>query len=402
VGRKNPVLVVDSVEGPAQDGHVAKAILEVFASLRFQATVVVPTNNTFAEFCRQNGFSVQVIPHGISRDSSTRLAAFRRWWDGILACPRMVRLCRRLSPRLVFVRGVAGWPAIRAAGRMGIPTVWYLQELCPTFQPAPSAQYYYDDAGDLIRQKKHRFGTFFLASSRAVSRDRLGWHWVKQTPVLPEPVHPRFFAENRSPAEARQLLGLPQGVLLLGTILSSDREKTVEFFLRVARIVSRFVRSLHYVFPNELPPAVRQQVEQRFRYRKLPNRLHFLTGQANEPVFYRACNVVACIEHASPTGRSALQAMAVGTPVVVPKWAALTEVVWDGITGRAIPLTRFRKFAEAVLVLLNQPEARTRLVANAKAYVRRRHSVYAFKRRLRTFLERILTQQKIAHPSSSK
>jgi glycosyltransferase involved in cell wall biosynthesis len=94
--------------------------------------------------------------------------------------------------------------------------------------------------------------------------------------------------------------------------------------------------------------------------------------------------------------------MAVGTPVVVPKWAALTEVVWDGITGRAIPLTRFRKFAEAVLVLLNQPEARTRLVANAKAYVRRRHSVYAFKRRLRTFLERILTQQKIAHPSSSE
>ena len=400
--RKNSALVVDSVEDSSQDGHVAKAILEVFASLRFQPTAVVPRDNTFAEICRQSGVPVRVIPHGISRDSSPPLAAFRRWWDGVLAHPRMARLCRRLSPRLVFVRGVAGWPAIRAAGRMAIPTVWYLRELSPTFEPAPSAQYYYEDAGDLIRQKKHRFGTFFLASSRAVSRDRLGWLWMKQTPVLPEPVHPRFFAENRSPAEARRLLGLPQNIPLLGTILSSDRPKTVEFFLRVARIVSRFVRSLHYVFPGELPPAVRQQVEQRFHYRKLPNRLHFLTGQANEPAFYRACNVVACFEDASPTGRSALQAMAVGTPVVVPKWAALTEVVWDGITGRAIPLTRFRKFAEAVLVLLNQPEARTRLVANAKAYVRRRHSVYAFKRRLQKFLKGILAQQKIPRPSSSK
>ncbi len=402
MARKNPALVVDSVEDPAQDGHVAKAILEVFAKLRFQPTVIVPTDNTFADICRQNGVSVQAIPHGISRDSSPPLAALRHWWNNLLACPRMARLCRRLGPRLVFVRGVAGWPAIRAAGRMGIPTVWYLRELSPTFEPAPSAQYYYEDAGDLIRRKKHRFGTFFLASSRAVTRDRLGWDWVKQTPVLPEPVHPRFFTENRSPAEARRLLGLPQDVPLLGTVLSPDRPTNVEFFLRVARIVSRFVRSLHYVFPGELPPAVRQQVEQRFHYRKLPNRLHFLTGQESEPAFYRACNLVACIEHASPTGRSALQAMAVGTPVVVPKWAALTEVVWDGITGRAIPLTRFRKFAEAVLVLLNQPEARTRLVANAKAYVRRRHSVYAFKRRLQEFLAGILAQQKIPHPSSSQ
>ena len=61
--------------------------------------------------------------------------------------------------------------------------------------------------------------------------------------------------------------------------------------------------------------------------------------------------------------------MAVGTPVVAYRFAALPEIVDDGVTGLLVEPRDDRALAEAILMLLDDEALRSRMGTAARARV---------------------------------
>jgi glycosyltransferase involved in cell wall biosynthesis len=76
-----------------------------------------------------------------------------------------------------------------------------------------------------------------------------------------------------------------------------------------------------------------------------------------------------------------LEAMACGTPVVAPASGGAAEIVADGVTGWRVPVTEEGALGDALVRILDDPEARRRTGDRATDFVRRTASLETMARR---------------------
>jgi glycosyltransferase involved in cell wall biosynthesis len=87
-----------------------------------------------------------------------------------------------------------------------------------------------------------------------------------------------------------------------------------------------------------------------------------------------------------------LEAMACGTMVVAPALGGAAEVVEDGVTGRRVDVLVPGALAQAIEELVDRPDLRARLAAQALAWVREHGSLEAMARRLISLYRHLLAE----------
>lgn len=90
--------------------------------------------------------------------------------------------------------------------------------------------------------------------------------------------------------------------------------------------------------------------------------------QAILPNYYAAAEVVVMPSHYESFGMVALEAMAMGTPVIASEVGGLAHLVKDGRTGFHIPSRDPEALAERIFELLSNPACRQELGQQAKVY----------------------------------
>ncbi|MGB6420980.1 MAG: glycosyltransferase, partial [Anaerolineales bacterium] len=93
-------------------------------------------------------------------------------------------------------------------------------------------------------------------------------------------------------------------------------------------------------------------------------------SQDSLPYYYSAAEAVVVPSHYESFGMVALEAMACGTPVVASQVGGLAFLVQDGVTGYTVPVDEPQALAERLTELINNPELRLELGANAAAFAR--------------------------------
>jgi D-inositol-3-phosphate glycosyltransferase len=88
------------------------------------------------------------------------------------------------------------------------------------------------------------------------------------------------------------------------------------------------------------------------------------------PDYYAAAEMVVIPSHYESFGLVALEAMAVGTPVIASEVGGLAFLVQDGETGFHVPSRDPEALAEKIHLLLANPECRDFLGRNAHRYAR--------------------------------
>ena len=86
------------------------------------------------------------------------------------------------------------------------------------------------------------------------------------------------------------------------------------------------------------------------------------------PMYYAAAEMVVMPSHYESFGMVALEAMAMGTPVIASEVGGLAYVVRDGDNGFLVPRRDAEALAERILSLLHDSELRARLSAQAREY----------------------------------
>lgn len=320
---------------------------------------------------RERCASVSQIDHGRWLAGGPWHRRARRLWADLRSARCFAKSFAELRPNLVYVNNLTGLSPILAAHRLGIPAIWHIRELFPDaggemYPPWPGGK-------RLVRYLVRHLPRGIIAISRAVVENVVGCTEHPRLTILPNAVSDDFFQETRSREEARALFGLPSDRPVVGVPGTLRPVKGHPFFLRAFAQVVRDVPTALAAITGDGESKYKGELQSLIGQLNIENNVRFLGTVQDMPAFYRACDVVCIPSRSEPFGRVAVEAMAVGTPVVATGVGGLMETIEHGVNGLLVPFGDVRALAGGLLGLLEDGNTRRRLAERGREQAKREY-----------------------------
>lgn len=175
---------------------------------------------------------------------------------------------------------------------------------------------------------------------------------------IANPIDLKRFEPTMTKSEAKKLLGLNQNDLIVGTACRFVRVKDLPLFLKTCKCINEVMPGVQFVLAGG-------GIEET-QLRKLTDDLglrdvvHFVGIQTNMPIWFRAFDVFLLTSHQESFGRTIVECLATGTPIVavVPALGGGKEIVK---TAQGILCTYERssdRLSELTISLLADDEKR--------------------------------------------
>ena len=164
---------------------------------------------------------------------------------------------------------------------------------------------------------------------------------------------------NRS-AELRREWGIPPGAPMVGTVGAMCAAKGFRHFVDAVPRVLANVPAARFVLVGD--GELRDELERRIASLDLPAGVLTLTGWRDDvPELLPCFDLFVSSSVEEGLGTTVMQAMAVGTAVVVTDAGGLPEVVGSGKAGLVVPADDAAALAGGIVRALNDPDLRARM-----------------------------------------
>jgi glycosyltransferase involved in cell wall biosynthesis len=163
-----------------------------------------------------------------------------------------------------------------------------------------------------------------------------------------------------------KLLNLSPDIPLIVTVGRIGKEKNIDFILRVFKQVFAKDAKSHLVVVGKGPE--KDNLQALARKLKIADRTHFVGAidYANMPSVYHNAVLFVFASYTETQGVCVLEAASAGIPSVVSDDGAFQNMVVNGENGFTLPLDE-DKFAEKILLLLNDHKLRDQLAKKSRA-----------------------------------
>jgi L-malate glycosyltransferase len=284
------------------------------------------------------------------------------------------RLSRRLGADLVHANSIrAGLVATAPLG--GPPVVVHVRDcLPPGAVSALTRRLLGRRAAVVLANSRHTLDRFMEPSFSAAAR-------VAYSPVDLE----RFDRDRIDRGEARAELGLGADDVAIAVVAQITPWKAQDDAVRaVARLKDSHprLRLLLVGSPKFVSGATRydnpafvRSLERLIESCGLVERVRFLGEREDVPRVLGAVDIVLAPSWEEPFGRSIVEAMALGVPVVATSVGGPAEIVRDGSDGLLLPPRAPERWAEAIARLADRPEERAAMGAAGRESAARRFGV---------------------------
>jgi glycosyltransferase involved in cell wall biosynthesis len=299
----------------------------------------------FADLLRSRFRSVKIVPMSGSMARSSRSKPKLK---GMLATPafalRLANHLRLAEPDVVLTNSMkAHVVGSLAAKSLGLPCINNIRDI-----PTGFAQF-------VTRAVSRACSVERMTCSKAAA-DSLG---LPQTTVLYSPIDLSKYAALPPRSEARARLGIPDdGLPVVSLVGRIARWKGQDRFLRSAALVRReidahFVVAGSPIFGNDADffPQLQALVAEQ----KAEARVHFIPWQDDPRDVYAASDLSCNCSAREPFGRTIIEAMACGVPVIAFADAGACEAFIDGESGAKVPVGDETAYAAAILGFLRDP-----------------------------------------------
>ncbi|MCW3061402.1 MAG: putative Glycosyl transferase group 1 [Capsulimonas sp.] len=211
-------------------------------------------------------------------------------------------------------------------------------------------------ARDAGRVFDRAFVTGFTTSSHSsrTSQIAMAGRAPDQIRVICHAIECEAFNPHLDREESRRMLGLPEGVPLVGIVGRMDPQKGVDDFLRMARLIADAAPKTHFLLVGDgqsLP-----QYKALASALGIADRAHFPGRRTDIPRCLAAMDVFVLSSVFEPFGLVLAEAMAMEKPVVATDSGGVSEVIADGVTGALVPISDAPAMAMAALRYLRQPD----------------------------------------------
>jgi glycosyltransferase involved in cell wall biosynthesis len=159
----------------------------------------------------------------------------------------------------------------------------------------------------------------------------------------------------------REELGIKEGAPVVGTVANFKPHKRLDILLRAAGVVRRNIPDVRFVFVGKGPTET--EVHQMARSLHLDETVVFSGFREDAPRVVTSFDVFVLSSEFEGLSIAAVEALALGKPVVVTSVGGLPEVVRDDVEGFVVPPGDHRALAERIIQLLRDPMLRARMGA---------------------------------------
>jgi glycosyltransferase involved in cell wall biosynthesis len=245
-----------------------------------------------------------------------------------------------------------------AARRLGLPHVWHLRELIGPGQPFRIAK----SKGGLTRFIEQH-ASLVIANSQIAADTARGWIPAKMLRVVPNGIDVQAFVPRQN--EVRT------GPLIVAMVASlSSRTKRHAVFLEAAARIRETAGVEFRIYGHDstaggTQPGDRyaEEIHRLIRERGLTDRFHWPGHVADPAQIMSEIDILVHPAGNESFGRTPVEAMAAGLPVVGVRGGGVGDTVLDGVTGLLTPADDPAAMAAAIMRLVDDAPLRTRLGA---------------------------------------
>lgn len=361
-GQKNqPTILVCAHQAGTQIYGAERSLLDVLTALRqlnMRAVVTLPgaTNIEYLAAVRDRSAAAVVLPY--------------QWWHAHRpACTatrlHFEQLIRRFHAKALYANTLVLDEPLLAARATGIPALVHVREL-PSHDAALCEILGAPPEQIVHRIQKH--ATLIIANSERVASD----YPSLPITIIPNTIDPGAYALPAQDRPQHGRLRSRKPVCSIALISSNIPKKGLDDFVEVARRLAdhRHVRFLLIGPENEHTARLQAARNEG----KVPRGLVIAGYAATPQQALVQADVVLNLSHFQESfGRTVLEAMAAGRPVVCYAWGALPELVVDGETGYLVPFRDVAAAAERVVQLAGDRALRKRMGKAAQERAARRY-----------------------------
>ena len=323
--------------------------------------VVLPSDGPLAHELRGNGVLVRMVPMNralleTSRSALSRspFAAIVRLGAFLAASWRVWRVIREVQPDVVHTNTlkthlIAALPCAVAR----VPLIWHVRDILP--------------AGWLRRTliTFAQFASVIIVPSRAVAEGFRGRARVyRKLRLIPNGIHIEEFVHARKDRSLREMIGARPSDVAIGIVARVAPWKGQDVFLRAAAMVARRHPKAHFVVIGaplfSQDHAYEAALHQMVAEMGIAERVSFLGWQPSPEAMAALDIVVHASQEPEPFGRTLVEAMAAGKPLVAAAGGAVAEIV-PPAAGFVIPPSRPELLADALDRLLEDKRLRARM-----------------------------------------
>ena len=387
-GRLERALFIQLTAKPSGSPISGLMVVQALRELGAQVHAIFAQDGSMRADYEDAGCTTEILPHGQWLAGGPKHRRLRRWLRDWQAARKMVRRIDQLRPQLVYVNTLTGFAGALAAKWRKIPCIWHIRELFDDVggemhDPWPGGRW-------AVRRLLERLATRIVVISEAVRENVLGNSCREKTVLIPNAVDDQFFDVTISQAEARRLFGLPLDRPIIGVPGTLRPVKGQDFFLRAMPGVVARVPQVLAVLTGDGDANYRRSLEHFIEEAKLQNHVRFLGTVTNMPAFYRACDVICIPSRSESFGRAAIEAMAVGTPVVATRVGGLAEIIENGKTGLLVGYGASGELVGSLLTFLCQQGPKDAIVRAARKKAQDQFDGRRFKDRLCKLVETLI------------
>jgi glycosyltransferase involved in cell wall biosynthesis len=206
------------------------------------------------------------------------------------------------------------------------------------------------------------------------------------------------FLTGRPRAEARSLLGVPQGEIVIGTVGRLTAVKGQEGLIRTVGELLRRGERVFLVLVGE--GERRRELEELTLRLGIAEKVHFLGWRPDVAQVLAACDLFCLPSRNEGMGKALVEAMAMGLPVVASDIGGIKDIVRPGENGLLVPVGDVQAWAEAIARLCHDPGMRQRMGAAGRQMATRYSSEEMIKKIDRLYTKLLNENGRMGHSNT--
>jgi glycosyltransferase involved in cell wall biosynthesis len=371
------ILYVHGIEAIGGAERDLIALLKTLDRHKWEPHVVCPGTGPF----REQLHAIAVPTHALSLPPWRKpLTLFQR--RSAVGC--LEALVNQLDPAMIHVNDIWWVPhTVKAiASRMSnpVPIVAHVRQ---EIEPAKVRRYWLDRVEAVI------------AISRQIEQSLIaGGVSVKNVRTVYSGIDLSKRQSTHDDQAIRQMIGLPNEAVLVGTVANLFPRKGYEVMLRALPAIVHAVPTVHYVIVGSDDNDYANRLKRLAHELKIGDRVHIVGFQDPVQPFLASLDLYVHPALMEGFGIAVVEAMAMGKAVVATTTGGLPEVVAQGETGLLVPPGDVESLAAAVVSLLEDKVRREQMGRKGRARVQERFSLDASVMQMEQLYGEVLGAQK--------
>jgi glycosyltransferase involved in cell wall biosynthesis len=343
--------------------HSLLDILRRIDRNRFEPLVFVPTRGPFIDALAKEGLHAQtgVVQRWVFHPKPMLLWEVLRYPWRLLKKPHVLtiislvslpirvvllaRIVRSRKIRLIYTNTITVLDGAIVARLCGIPHVWHLREALQgnkdLILPLPT---------QWITRLVLEWSSTVITNSLSLAKSLFGETLPANVHVVHNGVDPSSFD---SPPSATNLPSLPAGARVAMICGAIHERKDQLTYVRAASRLRYSHPLLHHLVVGKGSRAYCDLVQEEIDNCGMGDHIHFLGFRSDIPALMSFADLIVSCSRQEPFGRTLIEAMAAGKPVIATRSGGPEEIVVDGECGFLVGLGDDAAIAKSIALLLD-------------------------------------------------